>query len=106
MILRDLDEQKAREAAPGYEVKFVHTPSITIAYWTVKAGSTLPEHDHPHEQVVNVIEGTFEMNVEGRTFLLEPGKVLVIPPEKKHSGKALGPCRIIDVFHPSRDDYR
>jgi quercetin dioxygenase-like cupin family protein len=102
MSLRNLKKMKAREAVPGYFVKYVHTPNLTIAYWDIKAGSPLPEHEHPHEQVVNVIEGVFEMTMEGTRHVLEPGKVLVIPPDTKHSGWAVKNCRIIDVFYPAR----
>jgi quercetin dioxygenase-like cupin family protein len=56
MSLRNLKKMEAREAVPGYFVKYVHTPNVTIAYWDIKAGSPLQEHEHPHEQVVNEIE--------------------------------------------------
>jgi hypothetical protein len=29
-----------------------------------------------------------------------------VPPNVTHSGHAVTECRIIDVFHPVRDDYR
>ena len=52
--LRDLPEQ---EPIPGFRGRFVHTPTMTVAYWDVTAGAVAPEHAHPHEQVLNLIDG-------------------------------------------------
>ncbi len=65
----------------------------------------LNEHAHPHEQVTQLLEGTFELTVDGVTTLLEPDTMIVIPPNAVHTGRALTPCRILDVFWPIREDY-
>lgn len=95
-----------REIVPGYRAVFVHSEQITVAYWTIAAGAALPEHSHPHEQISNLIEGEFEMVIEGERRLLKPGEVAVIPSHVRHAGKAVTACRIIDVFHPVRQEYR
>lgn len=102
----DLDQIEAKEIVPGYRAVFVHSDNMTLAYWTVEAGAGLPEHSHPHEQVTNVIEGTFEFTMERQTKRLEPGAVVVIPSNVVHSGKAITDCRILDAFHPVREDYK
>lgn len=79
---------------------------MTFAYWNIRKGAPLPEHSHPHEQVANVIEGKFELKVNNESKILEPGDVAVIPPNTKHSGKAITNCKIIDVFCPVREDYK
>ena len=72
----------------------------------VEAGAALPRHSHPHEQVVNMLEGEFELVVDGTPHRLKAGDVLAIPGDAPHSGRALTRCRILDVFHPIREDYR
>lgn len=94
-----------KEIVPGYQVKFVHSENMTIAYWDIEAGATLPEHAHRHEQVSNLTEGEFEMNVEGEKHVMKPGSVVVIPSNAQHAGKAITHCRMIDVFYPVREDY-
>ncbi|NOY99054.1 MAG: cupin domain-containing protein, partial [Chloroflexi bacterium] len=37
---------------------------------------------------------------------LEPGAVAVIPPDVPHAGRAVTDCRIIDVFYPTREEYK
>jgi quercetin dioxygenase-like cupin family protein len=105
MNLIKLYEMAEREMVPGYHAKFVHSENMTLAYWNIDEGNSLPKHAHPHEQVVNLIEGSFEVTVDGEAKVLEPGSVVVIPPNVFHSGKALTSCRIIDAFYPIRADY-
>ena len=102
----ELEEFEQREMFPGCKVRFVHSENMTFSYWTVEAGAVLPSHSHPHEQVANMIEGMFEMTIDGETRVLGPGAVAVVPPNAVHSGKAIKQCRVIDVFYPIREDYR
>jgi quercetin dioxygenase-like cupin family protein len=102
----DLKDIGIRELFPGYKGRFIHSKNMTFVYWEIKAGSIVPEHSHLHEQVVNVIEGDFELTVGSETGRLKPETVVIIPPNAKHTGKALTDCRIIDVFYPVREDYR
>ncbi len=91
---------------PGFRGRMVHTDRMTLAYWSVTEGSALPQHSHHHEQVVNVLEGTLELVVDGTEHTLEEGDVYVIPPNAEHSATAVTSCRLLDVFSPVRDDYR
>jgi quercetin dioxygenase-like cupin family protein len=106
MVFQKLEEIPEREIVPGYRARFIHSENMTLAYWDVDPGAELPEHSHPHEQIANVLEGQFELTVNGESRILEPGQVAVIPSHVSHSGKALTPCRLLDTFHPCRDDYR
>ena len=102
----DLDQIEAKEIVPGYRAVFVNSDNMTLAFWTIEAGAEMPEHSHPHEQVSTVLEGTFELTVEGETKQLDPGIVAVIPSNAVHGGTAITACRIIDVFHPVREEYK
>lgn len=106
MTFLTLKEIEEKEIVPGYRAKFVHSENMTLAYWDVDPGAALPEHSHPHEQIANVLEGRFELTVDGEPRVLEPGMVAVIPGGVPHSGKALTPCRLLDAFHPLREDYK
>ncbi len=100
-----LKETRPREIMPGFTAKFVHSETMTLAHWEIKAGSQLPRHSHHHEQVVNLLEGEFQLTVAGETHTLQPGDVFVLHSNVEHSGYALSDCRVLDVFQPVREDY-
>jgi len=95
-----------RELQPGHYGRFIHSRLTTHVYWEIEAGAKLPEHSHPHEQIVNMLEGTYELVVDGVSFVLGAGEVLVIPGGAEHRGHARTDCRILDVFSPVREEYR
>jgi quercetin dioxygenase-like cupin family protein len=103
IMLEDLNES---QPIPGYRGRFVHSDNMTVANWTIEEGSAFPNHSHPQEQISIVAEGRFELTIEEETEILCPGLVAVIPPGAPHSGRALTDCRVIDIFHPVREDYR
>jgi quercetin dioxygenase-like cupin family protein len=102
----DLESVKEKEIVPGYHARMVHSDNMTFAYWRVEAGASLPEHSHHHEQVYNLLEGEFELVVDGEKYHTKPGTVFILPSNIPHSGRAITDCRILDVFHPVREDYR
>ena len=106
MPFTNLEDLPAKEQMPGFRGRFIHADTVTIVHWDVTAGAALPEHSHPHEQISNLLEGEFEMTVDGQAWRLGTGSIAVVPSNAVHSGRALTDCRFIDVFHPVREDYR
>jgi quercetin dioxygenase-like cupin family protein len=102
----DLNDVQPKNLIPGFSGRFVHTDQVTLAFWDVEAGAQLPVHSHVHEQTTYVLEGRFELIVEGEAKLYEPGLVAVIPSHAVHSGTALTNCKILDVFAPVREEYK
>jgi quercetin dioxygenase-like cupin family protein len=103
---KELKEDKLKEIIPGFFARFVHAKNVTLVFWEAKAGSTFPEHFHPHEQIATMHEGRFQLTINGETKILESGIIAVIPSNTKHSGIALTDYKLLDVFYPIREDYK
>jgi quercetin dioxygenase-like cupin family protein len=101
-----LNQIETKKPFEGAQARFIHSDNMTLACWQFDQGAVLPEHSHPHEQITNVMGGSFELTVDGETLELEAGSVVVIPPNANHSGRAKTGCYVMDVFYPVRDDYR
>lgn len=95
-----------KQLIDGYLARFIHTENMTFSFVDVVAGKTLPAHSHHHEQVSIMLEGEFELTLDGKPTRFGPGEVIVIPSNTVHSGLAVTDCRILDVFYPVREDYR
>lgn len=102
----NLTEIESKEIMPGYHGKMVHAEKMSWAFWDVEKDAEVPEHHHPHEQIMHVVEGEFEFTLDGNTKVYYPGDVVVIPSNTPHGGKALTACKLMDVFSPVREEYR
>ena len=106
--MNDLSIQSIRriELFPGFNARIIHTDNVTIAHVEIKAGSDLPEHNHIHEQTIQLMDGTFEFTIGGETKKFNAPTIIVVPSDVIHSGKAITDCKIIDVFYPIREDFK
>jgi len=95
-----------KEILPGFRAQFIHTKSQTLSLVTVDQGAVLPEHFHVHEQISQVLEGTFEMIINGEKKICKAGDIAIIDSKVPHWGTALTDCVIFDIFTPVREDYR
>ena len=81
--IKRADLQRHDLSVPGREVIQVR---VDIA-----PGIVAPRHSHPGEEIIYVIEGSLEYEVEGRPpVTLKAGEVLFIPAGAIHSAKNVG----------------
>ncbi|MDO6431148.1 cupin domain-containing protein [Flavitalea sp. BT771] len=61
-------------------------------------GATAAKHRHPGEEIIYVLEGSLEYEVEGRPAVtLHPGQVLFIPSGTPHSAKNTGKSKASEL---------
>jgi quercetin dioxygenase-like cupin family protein len=54
-------------------------------------GASFPAHKHPGEEIIYVLEGALEYQVEGKApVTLKAGDVLFVPDETAHSARNVG----------------
>ena len=102
----EIEDVPVKEIMPGFHGRLIHIKNSTLSFWDVEKGAELPEHSHFHEQTTQVLEGKFELILEGEKLICEPGAVVIIPPDAKHSGRAITACKLLDTFSPVREDYK
>ena len=102
----EIDLIPRREMVPGATARFVHTDTMTVAFFSFAANTQLPEHSHPHEQVTRVVTGSLYLTVEGEERKLVPGEIAIIPGGAVHSARTTEATEAMDIFNPIREDYR
>ena len=73
---------------------------------TLEAGSRLPEHQHPHEQITHVLSGRVRFVLDGgaETSDLDAGESIYLAANRPHSAEALATSVVLDTFNPPRED--
>ncbi len=92
--------------APGITGHYTHGDSMSFGYIELEKGSSVPLHQHVHEQISYIIEGELDMIIGEQACLLTAGMYHVIPSNMPHSAIAKTACKVIDVFSPVRAEYR
>ena len=71
---------------------------------TLDAGSHLPEHQHPHEQLTHVLRGRLRLTIAGVAHELGAGQSVCIPGGTPHAADTLEDTLVVDTFSPPRED--
>ncbi|MBL8826757.1 MAG: cupin domain-containing protein [Planctomycetaceae bacterium] len=94
------------EPVPGCRMRTPFGEHLMLSYLEMDAGAEVPLHSHPHEQGGILISGTLNLTIGDETRRCEPGAMFIIPPHTPHRAVAVGgPCVVLDVFSPVREDY-
>ena len=81
--IKRTDLQRHDLSVPGREVIQVRVDFAP--------GAAFPKHSHPGEEIVNVLEGSLEYEIEGKSpVTLKAGDVLFIPAGTIHAARNVG----------------
>lgn len=100
------EDMAVRTPREGAEGRIVHGETMSLAIWTFDAQIDLPIHTHPHDQITHVIEGEIELTVGTETKRLTAGMSARIPGGMEHGVHTLTHARVVDAFHPVREDLK
>ena len=98
-----IDEVKLLE---GISARFVTGSRIMFSFVRLAPGAVMPDHNHPHEQLGYIVEGSMSLNLAGDERNLQPGDAYAIPGGVTHRAVG-GPngCLVLDAFNPPREEY-
>jgi quercetin dioxygenase-like cupin family protein len=102
-----LEELNVTPVRDGVERKVFSGEGATLAWTTLEPGHEPRPHSHPHEQIVYMVSGSVRFTVGDEETILEPGDMLVVPPNVEHFAETIGGETAVDlsIFSPKRDEY-
>jgi quercetin dioxygenase-like cupin family protein len=83
----------------------LETPELMLVEFTFEKGGVGELHSHPHVQTSYVVEGAFEVTIDGVTETIAAGGGYIVPSGLVHGVRAIEAGRLIDAFTPRRDDF-
>jgi quercetin dioxygenase-like cupin family protein len=94
------------EIAPGIRRRTVtYGTSMYQMIAKLDAGSRMPEHKHPQEQIVHILEGRMKLIVSGMPHELKGGESFYLASDVPHGVETIEDTMVLDTFSPPRDDY-
>ncbi len=102
-----IDEQPEKPVFDGATIRTLHGEKLMMSFVNLQPHSVVAEHSHYHEQMGMVLEGTFELSIDGESQILKQGDAYLIPSNAKHSARTFNePAAALDIFSPPREDYK
>jgi quercetin dioxygenase-like cupin family protein len=83
-----------------------NTDQLMLIRHFFDAGWVGARHRHPHHQLVYVVKGAIRVDVGGKVFDAHAGDSFIVDGGVEHQASALEPSEVLDVFTPTREDYR
>lgn len=99
----DVEAIQPVEFVPGLEFRPVLGERTMTNFVRFAPHTEAPLHVHEEEQIVLVLEGEFEFELDGDVRTMRKGDVAVIPPWVPHGARTHdSTCYEVDVFNPPR----
>ncbi len=71
----------------------------------LEAGSKMPEHQHPQEQIIHILSGRMRVLANGGVHELGPGDSYYLASNVPHGVETPEDTRVLDTFSPPRHEY-
>jgi quercetin dioxygenase-like cupin family protein len=97
---------KVTTPVPGITRRILaHTENVMLTEHALAKNAILPEHHHPHEQLIYLLSGELLLEMGGKQFKLLQSDSLAVPANVNHKATALKESVALDIFAPARKDY-
>ncbi len=89
-----------------YRRTLIYNDDMMLCLFILKKGAEIPLHIHKETQIGYIISGKVKFFTEDSEFIAKEGDSYVFNSNEKHGASILEDAEVIDVFNPSRDDYK
>jgi quercetin dioxygenase-like cupin family protein len=107
MVFHDPKTRQVKDLMPGVHARSFWGENLMLMVVDLDAQAFIPTHSHPAEQGGIVLEGQVDFVIAGESKKLQTGDIYMIPGGVEHSVQVgPAPARVLDVFHPVRDELK
>jgi len=100
------DQMPLEQMATGIHRKILgYQENLMLVKVFFAKGSVAERHSHPHQQIGHVLEGEFELEIDGRCEVLVAGDSFIVAANLPHAATCLEKGVILDSFSPARKDF-
>lgn len=75
--------------------KLLSAAGGNISVFAFAAGEELSEHTTPHSALIEVLDGTARIRIDGETHTVAAGESIVLPPSHPHALRAEVPFKML-----------
>jgi len=83
----------------------LYTDDLMVVQFAFEKGGVGAMHSHPHVQSSYVVEGSFDVTIDGITQTVSAGGSFIVPSNLVHGVTALEDGLVVDTFTPHRADF-
>jgi len=103
MAFLNTDEPNFSADIHGWTGHFFHTDNLSLMHYTIASDAEpISIHQHPNEEIWNILEGSLEITIDGETKLVGAGDVAMVPANCPHALTPMSAGKAIVVNHPHR----
>lgn len=109
MKAKNLTQAKPVENPAGVIRKTLsYNDEAMLCHFSLEAGATIPLHNHRATQIGYLVSGRARFLAEDPAdeFEVSPGQSYVFSRFVKHGTIAIEPTEYVEVFVPTRDEYK
>ena len=82
-----------------------YSERVMLTEHVLEKGAVLPEHNHPHEQIIFLLSGKLLLEMDKQQYTLLARDSIAVPSNVNHKATALKQSIALDIFAPARTDY-
>jgi len=90
-----------------YRKTLTYNETVMLCHFVLEKDAKIPLHNHEAHQIGYVISGKVQFISETReSFIAEAGDSYVFDSWEKHGAEIIETAEVIEVFSPTREDYK
>lgn len=100
----NIDSIKALDGI--YRKTLMYNEDVMLCIFNLEKNASIPIHNHKAHQIGYILTGKIKFLTNDGEFIAKTGDSYVFDSMEKHGAEILENTEVIEVFSPSREDYK